>query len=708
MLVSWNWLNDYVALDMTPAELSHRLMMAGLNHESTTAVAGDFCVDLEITSNRPDCLGHIGIAREVSVLWKRGLCIPAATPAASAVPVAGLAAVAIEAPTLCPRYIARVIRGCRIGASPEWLASRLRTVGVAVINNVVDITNYVLLECGQPLHAFDLARLRQRRIVVRETRANEPFLAIDHKTYVLPAGMCVIADAERPVAVGGVMGGADTEVTPSTTELLIEAADFLPRSIRATARALNLHSPSSYRFERGVDPEAIDWASRRCCELILELAGGELAAGSIDVGPAAPGQPTSGSATGSATGGGTGSGTGTATGSGPSTGMATAAGRAPVTLRWSQLARILGIEIPADEAARILTALGNRETARDAHCVTVIPPSWRRDLSREIDLVEEVARIHGYEAIPEDVQVPMAPSHRTDEDRVLRRVRELLAAAGFDEAMTVSVVREELSKAFSPWTLAEPLVSGTPILRGADRLRRSLVPSLLEARRINESLANPIAELFETAAIYLPREGVLPEEKWALGMVSGRDFPAVKGVIEALLHALCPTAAFTVAGTDQPLFHPDRACQLLLNGQTLGYLGELSAPGLRQFELRAATVAAELDLRVIARAAELVRKFTPLSPFPAITRDLNLVVDEAIRWNSLSTAVQAAGGAWLEAVEYRETYRDPAKDGPRKKRLLLSLVLRSPDRTLTSEEADAVRDAVVAACHSQLGATLLA
>ncbi len=696
MLVSWNWLNDYVALDMTPAELSHRLMMAGLNHESTTEVAGDFCVDLEITSNRPDCLGHIGIAREVSVLWKRGLCIPAATPAASTVPVAGLAAVAIESPTLCPRYIARVIRGCRIGASPEWLANRLRTVGVAVINNVVDITNYVLLECGQPLHAFDLSRLRQRRIVVREARANEPFLAIDHKPYALQAGMCVIADAERPVAVGGVMGGADTEVTPSTTELLIEAADFLPRSIRATARALNLHSPSSYRFERGVDPEAIDWASRRCCELILELAGGELAAGSIDVGPAAAGQAPLGSATGSTTGAGTGSGIGAM------------AGRAPVTLRWSQLARILGIEIPADEAARILTALGNRETARDAHGVTVVPPSWRRDLSREIDLVEEVARIHGYEAIPEDVQVPMAPSHRTDEDRVLRRVRELLAAAGFDEAMTVSVVREELSKAFSPWTLAEPLVSGTPILRGADRLRRSLVPSLLEARRINESLANPLAELFETAAIYLPREDALPEEKWALGVVSGRDFTAVKGVIEALLHALCPAAAFTVAVTDQPLFHPDRACHLLLNGQTLGYLGELSAPGLRQFELRTATVAAELDLRVIARVAELVRKFTPLSPFPAITRDLNLVVDEAIRWNALSTAVQAVGGAWLEAVEYRETYRDPAKDGPRKKRLLLSLVLRSPDRTLTSEEADAVRDAVVAACHSQLGATLLA
>jgi phenylalanyl-tRNA synthetase beta chain len=627
-------------------------------------------------------LGHLGIAREVAVLWNRGLCVPAATPPTGAATASQWASVAVESPALCPRYIARVVRGCRIGPSPEWLANRLRTVGVAVINNVVDITNYVLLECGQPLHAFDLGKLRQRRIVVREARSNEPFLAIDHKTYALQPGMCVIADAERPVAVGGVMGGADTEVSPATTELLIEAADFLPRSIRATARALNLHSPSSYRFERGVDPEAIDWASRRCCELILELAGGELAAGAIDVGPAATG------ATGAAA-------------------SAPAAGRGPVTLRWSQLARVLGIEIPPSEAARILAALGNRETARDERGVTVIPPSWRRDLTREIDLVEEVARIHGYEAIPEDVHVPMAPSHRTDEDRVLRRVRELLAAAGFDEAMTVSVVREELSSAFSPWTQAEPLVSGTPILRGADRLRRSLVPSLLEARRINESLANPIAELFETAAIYLPRAGALPEEKWALGVVSGRDFHAVKGVIEALLGSLCPSATCTVAATDQPLFHPDRACQWLLNGETLGYLGELSGPGLRRFELRGATVAAELDLRVVARAAELVRKFSPLSPFPAITRDLNLVVDEGIRWNALADVVRAVGGEWLEGVEYRETYRDLAKDGPRKKRLLLSLVLRSTDRTLTSEEADGVRNQVVAACHERLGAVLL-
>lgn len=670
MLVSWNWLKDYVSLGMSSDELSHRLMMAGLNHESTTAVGDDLAIDLEITSNRPDCLGHLGIAREISVLWNSPLTFPKAAPNESDASIASLTSVTVDCSAFCPRYSARVIRGCKIGPSPAWLAKRLQTVGVAVINNVVDITNYVLFECGQPLHAFDLGKLRGRRIVVREARGEEPFEAIDHKTYSLRAGMCVIADAERPVALGGVMGGADTEVSSSTKELLIEAADFAPRSIRATARALNLHSPSSYRFERGVDPEGIDWASRRCCELILELAGGELASGVIDVGsrPAA---------------------------------------RSPVTLRWSQLRRILGIEIPADTATRILLALGNREESRDLQSITVTPPSWRRDLSREIDLVEEVARIHGYEAIPEDVQVPMVPSHRTDDDRVLRRVREVLTAAGFDEAMTVSVVRDELSQAYSPWTDAPPLVAAIPILRGADRLRRSLIPSLLEARRVNESLANPTAELFETAAVYLPRTNQLPDEKWMLGLVSGRGFAAVKGTVESLVESLCAGSKLTVAPTQQPLLHPDRSCQLLWDGQLLGFLGEVTPAGLKQFELRSGVVAAEIDLRPLARAAQFIRKFAPLSPFPAMTRDLNLVVAESVRWHDLEATVRKSGGEWLEAVEYRETYRDPQKDGADKKRLFFSLALRSPDRTLTSEEADAVRTQVVAACHAEWGAILL-
>ncbi len=279
MLISWNWLNEYVKLDVTPAELAERLMMAGLNHEDTHAVGDDLAINLEVTSNRPDCLGHVGIAREAAVLFDRPLTIPKAQPRSGAPRVAELTQVRVDNPRECPRYTARVVRGVKVGPSPPWLVKRLATIGIGAINNVVDITNYVLMECGQPLHAFDLAKLAGRQIVVRQARAGETFLAINHKTYTLDEAICVIADEKRAVGLGGVMGGADTEVSGRTTELLIEAAEFDPLSIRNTARKLNLHSDSSYRFERGLDPQGVDWASRRCVELILELAGGELAEG---------------------------------------------------------------------------------------------------------------------------------------------------------------------------------------------------------------------------------------------------------------------------------------------------------------------------------------------------------------------------------------------------------------------------------------------
>lgn len=254
MLVSWDWLGQYVQLDMSPDELAERLMMAGLNHEATLPHGRDLAINLEVTSNRPDCLGHIGVAREVAVLWKRPLQLPKAEPRAGFSRVDELAQVRIDCPQLCPRYTARVLRGVRVKSSPGWLVDRLATIGIPAINNVVDITNYVLMECGQPLHAFDLAQLEGRQIIVREARAGEPFLAINHKTYTLEPGMCVIADAQRAVALGGVMGGAQSEVSAATTDVLIEAAEFDPLSIRNTARRLSLHSDSSYRFECGWIP----------------------------------------------------------------------------------------------------------------------------------------------------------------------------------------------------------------------------------------------------------------------------------------------------------------------------------------------------------------------------------------------------------------------------------------------------------------------
>jgi phenylalanyl-tRNA synthetase beta chain len=562
-----------------------------------------------------------------------------------------------------------VIRGVKIKASPQWMIDRLKTIGITAINNVVDVTNYVLMECGQPLHAFDLNRLDGREIIVRDARQGEPFVAINHKTYQLESGMCVIADRSRAVGLGGVMGGAETEVGPGTTDVLIEAAEFDPIAIRNTARKLNLHSDSSYRFERGLDSESVDWASRRACELILELAGGELAAGVIDVGR----QP---------------------------------APRNPIVLRLSQLERVLGIAVPVDEVRRILAALGHQQRSADATQVEVIPPSWRRDLTREIDLVEEVARIHGYDAIPEDVHVPMAASARTQRDRVLACVRIALVGAGVDEAMTTSAVEEAASEAFSPWTAAPALRSPTPVLRRADRLRRSLVPSLLLARRTNEAAGNPPVELFEIARVYLPRTGTLPHEELMVGLTSGGDFLRMKGLIEGMLAASNAPTALVVKAFQHPLLQAGQAVELSLGGEQFGFLGEVSAAGLKEFELRGPASIAEVRVAVLEKMARLIPQFVELSPYPAVSRDLNLVVDEGVSWGAVEQTVRASAGRGLEHVTYLDTYRNPERLGRGKKSLLFSIVLRGREGTLTSGEADQVRDTVLAECEKRHGAKL--
>ena len=678
MIVSWEWLKQYVALDMPRAELEHRLMMAGLNHEGTVPVSDDFAIDLEVTSNRPDCLGHIGAAREVAVLYDQPLMIPAAAAAESSTPVKTLTNVDLECPDLCTRYTARVIKGVNVGPSPDWLVRRLRTLfepkmkkdeAWTPINNIVDITNYVLMECGQPLHAFDLMKLSGQRIIVREARAGEPFEAINHKTYELEKGMCVIADAERPVALGGVMGGADSEVSGSTTELLIESAAFDPISIRTTARKLVLHSDSSYRFERGPDPESVDWASRRCCELILDVAGGELAAGVVDVGS----QPEP---------------------------------RQPITLRLSQLERILGISVPRDDVVRILVALGGTQHSAGETDVAVVPPSWRRDLQREIDLVEEVARIHGYDQIPEDSQVPMQASSRGLEDRVISRIRRTLTAAGFSEAITASVVNDAVSDAFSPWTDSDPIACDTPLLRGATKLRRSLIPSLLAARRTNESLANNGIELFEIAKVYLPGDGQLPIEKKMVALTSGRDFFEVKGAIESMLATLNPDSVLTVDEATFELLSPGRCAVLRLNDELLGYIGEVAPIAGKPFGLRDTGVVAELRVSTLVGHANLIPRYRPLSPFPTVDRDLNFEVEESVRWSRMAATVSAAAGKNLEAVQYLETYRDEQRLGKGKKSLVLKIVLRKADGTLTGEEADETRGRIEAACKAEHGALL--
>jgi len=674
MIVSWNWLKEYVDLPMSVDELTERLTLTGLNLEGVETVGEDVAIDLEVTSNRPDCLGHIGVAREIAVLWQQKLKQPSATPTSAGGEITEQTSIDVECPELCPRYTARVIRGVKIGPSPEWLVERLQSLGIAVINNVVDISNYVMFECGQPLHTFDFAKLAGQKIIVRQSKPGEKFQAINHQEYELQPGTCVIADAERAVALGGVMGGADTEVSETTTDLLIEAADFAPLSVRNTARRLNLHSPSSYRFERGVDPERIDWASRRCCELILELAGGELAEGVIDV-------------------------------------NASHASAEEIKLRFTELPRILGIEIPAATVGTILVDLGCEETHTCDHCVKVVPPSWRADLTREIDLIEEVARIYGYDQIPEDSGVKMVASTRSREDRVLEQVRDAMVATGFHEAMTISAVDRNQVDKFQPWSTAAPLTVSTPVLRRADCLRQTLLPSLLTSRRTNEKLSNAVIELFEIANVYLPRQGDLPDQRRMLAITSGGTFAELKGVVELLVDTIAPGCRMETQEYEAPLFAAGRGSQLLLSDRVLGdrvlgFLGEVSLWGLDQFELRDSTTVVEVDLGVLIDAAVPIRHVTKLSPYPPVGRDLNVVVDENVRWAEVEKIVLAESGELLESIAFQETYRDAERLGAGKKSLLFSIQLRSAERTLTNERADAIREQIVATLGKQLGGEL--
>ncbi|MEZ6095444.1 MAG: phenylalanine--tRNA ligase subunit beta [Pirellulaceae bacterium] len=679
MDVSWNWLQQYVDITGEMDQVVDRLTMSGLNHESTEAVGGDYCIDLEVTSNRGDCLGHIGVAREIATLFEWTLKIPAADPKTNGDDVNSHVNVAIECPELCTRYTARLIRGVKIGPSPKWLLERLQTIGIESVNNVVDVSNYVMMECGQPLHTFDFGSLADSKIIVREANEGETLEAINHLNYELSPGMCIIGDGAKPVGIGGVMGGAGTEISDNTKDVLIEAAWFSPASIRSTARKLNLHSDSSFRFERNVDLAGIDWASRRCAELILEVAGGELLNGVVDVGQSA-------------------------------------SAREPVTLRPKQISRILGIDIPEAFSKKTLVSLGLELTKESSDTWQFTPPSWRKDLSREIDLIEEVGRIYGYENVPDNVTVPMSASHRSKTHRILDRVHSVMLASGFDEAMCPSLLPQVWADSCSPWSDLPPLVADQPMLgvleKGSQNvgavncLRRTLIPSLLEAKRINDYRSNDSVNLFETANIYLANKSGLPSEPLMLGMVSEQDFHAVKAVVEATIREINPSLVPSFVECELNVLDVSQNAWIEVDGERVGVIGAVAPGALKDFGLRQQATVAELRLDKLGELLHEVHSHQAISGFPAVSRDFNFVVDEAVAWDRLESTVRSHAGELLESIAFREIFRNEQKDGPGKKRVLLSIQLRSFENTLSSDDVEQVSKRVISSCQSELGATL--
>ncbi len=675
MLVSWEWLSDYVDIGISHEDMATRWALTGLNHESTVMVDGVPVIDLEITSNRGDCLGHIGIAREASVLLQSELRFPSPQLKTTDEPASSALVIENQMEEACPRYIGRLIRGVKIGPSPLWLQKRLVAIGMKPINNVVDATNYVMFECGQPLHAFDFANIRGGRIIVRPARDKENFMAIDHRTYLLDPMMVVIADAERAVALGGVMGGVESEVSESTVDILLEAAEFVPLSIRRTARKLKLHSPSSYRYERRIDQANMDWASRRCCEIILQTAGGQLLSGSVDTGERYPERP-------------------------------------PILLREGKIESVLGIAIPWERSLEILVHLGCQVTGdpSDAHA-RVVSPSYRSDLTREIDLIEEIARIHGYERIPEDAAVPLVSSAKRPKDIVMETVRRVVCASGFNETMTPSLIGKSPTSNLSPWTTEDAMTTLIPLLEGANQLRRSLIPSLVAAKLTNQSQSNRDSQLFETANVYLPLTTGLPGQQFNLGVIGLSDIRSVAGTFEEILHRGCGPefmqAKLSKSMVDWNFLAPHSGIAWQVGGEMIAWVGQLNRSIVHAMKLDCEAAVGEMNLDMLLEHARLIPQLQPIVPFPTVERDLNLILDEATQWQAISATIQKAAGPLCIHVAFREIYRDTRKDGDGKKRVLLSMHLRSDTETLTGEQVDTVMQNVLSACQAEFQATIL-
>lgn len=667
MKISLNWLARYVDAPLDADGVAERVTLAGFPVDHHEPVGADHLLDVEVTWNRPDCQSHVGVAREVAGLAGVALKLPApALPALSSDRID----VSVDAPDLCPVYTARVIRGVRVGPSPPWLVELLQTVGQRSVNNVVDITNYVLLECGQPLHAFDLAKLRGPVLGARRA-AGETMVAIDGTRLTLGAEDLAIVDAAGPVALAGVMGGLETEVGDATTDIVLECALFAPLAIRETSRRHRIRSESSFRFERFVDGAAMDRASDRAAALLVELAGAEAVGPICRAGPGATEH------------------------------------AAEITLRTAQIARVLGVPVSEEEARGILSSLGMVElTCGDEAATRWRAPSWRPDLVQEIDLVEEVARRVGFDRVPDEVRIPVRPAYPDPQANALRRVRETLAACGLRECCTAPFVGEgAYDQAFL--TDRPALRVENPMRAEEALLRRCLLGPLLRVARGNVDRGVTAYRFFEIAHVYLRGEtDPATTDMWQLGavLVTGR-YADVKGFLEVLLDALHLEGRTSVERRATAPFDPSASAVVRLDGEVIGHLGELDRTTLRATGLTGPVTALEIRVDRLVQEAQLQREYRPVSRFPGLERDLDVVVEERVTWAALATAVREAAGALLARLEPIDVYRD-ARIGAGRKSVTLRMELRAPDRTLTGDEAEACVNAVLARIGAAIGGTL--
>jgi len=669
MKILLSWLCDYIETGLGAVEIADILSDLGLPYEGIETIGGDAVIDVEVTSNRGDCLSYIGIARELAAATGKELKIPAAKPKESQKNVTEFGNVEIAEPSLCSRYTARIIESVKVGPSPAWLKKRLEAVGMRSVNNVVDATNYAMLETGQPPHAFDYDKIAEGKIIVRKALAGERIVSIDDSKCSLDPDMLIIADARRPVAIAGVMGGLDTEVSESTKTILLEDAWFDPVSIRTTSRRLGLPSEAAFRFERIVDIEQIDWASRRTAELITQVAGGKVVKGLIDVYPGKPSQK-----------------------------------QKQVALRLSRLNKLLGIEIPSKEVVTILARLKfNPQQKNDSIICTV--PSWRSDIYREVDLIEEVGRVYGYDKIPmqRKIQIEVTPANARQ--KLTQAVGTYLNGCGFYETISVGFVDGSIAEFFVVSNVKQHLAVKDESRKGANLLRQMLIGSLLGVLKTNLNVGNSPCRIFEIADTFVPNsDAALPVEKTKLALVCDSNFRDLRGVVEGLMTHINRDAHMVFVPTEQ--IWAQTAAEIIVNGSSIGVAGIISDQLRDKFDFEnVIPCAAELEFEALLALQSKELKVKPIPRFPAIVRDLSLIVDEQVRWADIVEAVNRKASAELEQTCFVGIYRGEVIPAG-KKSVTLSLKFRDQDGTLTHESVDRLEADIVAELARTVGAEL--
>ncbi len=647
----------------------------------------DTLFEIGLTPNRSDCLSVIGIARDLAA--KLGVQLkPFGIPLSeSGEPVESSIKVTIDTPELCPRYAARYISGCTIAPSPEWLVKRLTSIGIRSINNVVDVTNLIMMELGQPLHAFDCDRLSGKQIIVRTAREGELFTTLDTQQRTLLASDLVICDAERPVALAGVMGGLNSEIEETTTAILLESAFFKPAAIRKTAKRLGLHTESSHRFERGIDIDSVTRALDRAAALIVELAGGTAARGAIDLYPGN-------------------------------------SERTPIIFRPERANGLIGITLDRSEILDILVRLQCLISENPDGSVSVIPPHYRLDIEREIDLIEEVARLNGYDKIPETMPIARVVSDRPSRHQEIERlVRELLVQNSMTEIINFSFTAPDaagklLLSEDDPRRVAIKLAN--PLVDEHSVMRTTLLPGLLETTARNMNFRSLDLKLFEMRRVYFPAAGDgMPHEPLSVvGAISGSrdgdgwsrpqepvDFYDAKGIVESLLEALDIGGVSWNSNQVESYYHPGKSCAVFAGRECIGSVGELHPAVQKNFGIEKAVYCFELDFEKLVKLSRTKKNITAPSRFPDSSRDIAMLVPESVAASKILECVKSEKAKEIEQVQIFDVYC--GKGVPEGQRsIAIRIRYRSFERTLAEEEIVALHNRVVTNLVNKLPVTV--